>query len=151
MSEYDTQRFVDAHEYGCFLPDSDYRTALAEIRAGRKRSHWIWYIFPQLQGLGRSDLCREYGVQGLDEARELMKDEVFASHLREISQALLDLDTRDPVLVLGKIDARKVRSCMTLFALASGGERIFLDVLREFYGGAPDERTLELLGVAWPW
>ena len=151
MGDYDTRRFVEAHEHGCFLPRSDYRTALAEIRAGRKRSHWIWYIFPQVQGLGRSDLCLEYGVHGLDEAKELMKDEVFASHLREISQALLSLDTRDPVAVLGGIDAKKVRSCMTLFALASGGEQVFLDVLREFYGGKPDERTLELLGVSWPW
>ena len=151
MSEYDIRRFVRAHESGCFLPRSDYPSALAEIRAGQKRNHWIWYIFPQLQGLGRSDMCREYGVYGLGEAKALMANETFASHLREISRALVDLDGSDPVAVLGKIDARKVRSCMTLFALADEDEPVFRDVLRKYYGGIPDERTLELLGVAWPW
>ena len=97
MVEYDILRFVRAHESGCFMPCSDYQSALAEIKAGRKRNHWIWYIFPQLQGLGRSDMCREYGVHGLGEAKALMANQTFASHLREISRALLDLDGSDPV------------------------------------------------------
>ena len=143
----DLERFVLAQEDSY----AGYIQALTEMEEGRKVGHLIWYIFPQLQGLGRSDMCREYGVRGLGEAKALMANQTFASHLREISRALLDLDGSDPVAVLGKIDARKVRSCMTLFALADEDEPVIRDVLRKYYGDIPDERTLELLGVAWPW
>ena len=144
MADYDITRFAEAQ----FL---DYDLALREIRAGHKRSHWIWYIFPQLQGLGSSLMCQRYGINGLDEACDYLADQNLSSNLVEISTALLEQPCRDAVAILGPIDAKKVRSCMTLFALASGSESVFLDVLREFYGGSPDERTLELLGVSWPW
>ena len=149
MSGYDVARFVEAQGQGCGLPHSDYRSALAEIRAGHKDSHWIWYIFPQLEGLGQSDFCHTYGVRGLGEAQAYLANDVLRARLGEISRALLELETSDPVTVLGRTDARKVRSCMTLFALADGEEPVFGEVLRKFYGGCPDERTLELLGVEW--
>lgn len=149
MGGYDVVRFVEAQDQGCGLPHSDYRSALAEIRAGHKDSHWIWYIFPQLEALGRGDFCHRYGMRGLGEAQAYLANDVLRARLVEISRALLALETNDPVTVLGRIDARKVRSCMTLFALADGEEPVFREVLLKYYGGCPDERTLELLGVEW--
>lgn len=149
MSGYDVERFVEAQNQGCGLANSDYQSALAEIRAGHKDSHWIWYIFPQLEGLGRSDFCNTYGVHGLGEAQAYLANDVLRARLVEISRALLELETNDPVVVLGRTDARKVRSCMTLFALADGEEPVFREMLRKYYDGCPDGRTLELLGVEW--
>ena len=143
MAGHELDRFIEAQE-------RDYERALAEIRAGQKCTHWIWYVFPQLQGLGRSDYCHIYGIYGLEEATDYLANECLSERLVTISRALLELDTNDPVQVLGKIDARKVRSCMTLFALVEGADPVFRQVLDKFYDGAPDERTLELLGVAWP-
>ena len=97
MSEYDVTRFAVAQERGCGLPNSDYRSALAQISGGRKTSHWIWYVFPQVEGLGRSDFCHRYGVRGLEEARAYLDDGVLRSHLIEISTELLELETNDPV------------------------------------------------------
>ena len=91
---YDLQRFKDAQE-------RDYQQALAEIRAGRKRSHWIWYVFPQLQGLGRSPMCARYGIRGMGEAEAYLADETLRGRLVEISRALLELDGNDPVAVMG--------------------------------------------------
>lgn len=149
MSEHDVTRFAVAQGRGCGLPNSDYQSALAQIRSGRKTSHWIWYVFPQVEGLGRSDFCHRYGVRGLGEAQAFLDDGTLRSHLIEISSALLELEANDPVEVLGRIDARKVRSCMTLFALADEREPVFREVLCKFYGGMPDDRTLELLGMEW--
>ena len=150
MGTYDLARFRDAQDRGFGAPGSDYASALAEVRAGRKRSHWIWYVFPQVQGLGRSDFCHRYGVWGLGEASAYLADVCLRGRLVEICRALLSLDTRDAVAVFGRIDARKVRSSMTLFALADGADPVFMQVLDEFYGGQPDELTLDILGVAWP-
>jgi uncharacterized protein (DUF1810 family) len=136
---YDLQRFKDAQEW-------DYQTALTEIRSGRKLSHWIWYVFPQLQGLGRSSMCARYGIEGMGEAEAYLDDETLRARLVEISQALLELDTNDPVAVMGGIDALKLRSCMTLFSLTRNADRVFQEVLDKYYGGEPDRRTLELLG-----
>lgn len=136
---YDLQRFKDAQEW-------DYQTALAEIRSGRKLSHWIWYVFPQLRGLGRSSMCARYGIEGMGEAEAYLDDETLRARLVEISQALLELDTNDPVAVMGGIDALKLRSCMTLFSLARNADPAFQEVLDKYYGGMPDRRTLELLG-----
>lgn len=136
---YDLQRFKDAQEW-------DYEQALAEIRAGRKRSHWIWYVFPQLEGLGHSFMCARYGVRGLGEAKAYLADETLRDRLVEISQALLELGDNDPVAVMGHIDALKLRSCMTLFSLVEGADPVFQAVLDKYYGGEPDPLTLELLG-----
>ena len=135
---YDLQRFKDAQE-------QDYRQALAEIRAGRKRSHWIWYIFPQLEGLGRSAMCARYGIRGIGEAEAYLADETLRGRLVEMSRALLELNGNDPVDVMGHIDAIKLRSCMTLFSRASNADPAFQAVLDKYFGGEADPMTLELL------
>ncbi|MBR3313768.1 MAG: DUF1810 domain-containing protein [Atopobiaceae bacterium] len=135
---YNLQRFKDAQTY-------DYEQALSELRAGRKTSHWIWYIFPQLRELGRSRMARYYGIAGMGEAEAYYADELLRGRLVEISQALLALDENDPIRVLGSIDAMKVRSCMTLFSQVRGTDPVFTAVLAKYYNGKLDSRTLELL------
>ena len=132
-------RFVKAQQY-------DYDTALREIRAGRKRSHWMWYIFPQLQGLGFSSTAQFYGIRDLEEAKDYMEHPVLGARLVEISEALLPLETSDPGAVMGYPDDLKLRSCMTLFELAAPDQPVFAQVLEKYYGGHRDRRTLELLG-----
>lgn len=141
--ERDLERFVDAQE-GIGMHTSSYATALAEIRAGRKTSHWIWYVFPQLKGLGYSDYAWYYGIADAAEAAAYLAHPVLGARLRECCEALLALPKRDPHAIFGKPDDMKVKSCMTLFAAASH-DPLFLQVLDEFYGGAQDGRTLELL------
>ncbi len=135
---YDLSRFLKAQE-------RDYMTALAEIRSGRKRSHWIWYIFPQLKGLGFSSMAEYYGIDGLDEAIAYMKDPVLSARLIEISGALLTLRSSDPGSVMGYPDDLKLRSSMTLFRAAAPEEPVFSQVLDKFFGGRGDEITLRLL------
>ena len=137
---YDLQRFKDAQE-------RDYQQALAEIRAGRKRSHWIWYIFPQLDGLGHSAMCDRYGIRGIGEAEAYLADETLRARLVEISQALLELDGSDPVAVMSPIDTLKLRSCMTLFSLVPDTDPVFQAVLDKYYKGKRDRKTLEMVGV----
>lgn len=126
----------------------DYETALREIRGGRKRSHWMWYIFPQLQGLGFSPTAQYYGIRDLEQAMDYMEHPVLGPRLLEISGALLGLESSDPGAVMGWPDELKLCSCMTLFELAAPGEPVFGKVLDKFYGGRRDSRTLELLGRA---
>ena len=135
---YDLSRFLRAQK-------EDYETALAEIRAGRKRSHWIWYIFPQLKGLGFSTMADYYGIDGIGEAEAYMKDPVLAARLVEISEALLTLKSSDPGAVMGYPDDMKLRSCMTLFHAAAPEMAVFPKVLEKFFGGREDEITLRLL------
>ena len=134
---YDLSRFHTAQA-------RDYDTALSEIRSGRKRSHWIWYIFPQIQGLGYSSTAQYYALQDLDEAKAYLADPVLRERLLEISGALLDLDCSDPSSVMGYPDDLKLRSSMTLFALADPECPVFPAVLRKFYHGEMDERTIAL-------
>ena len=138
--EFDLNRFKKAQEL-------DYQTALKEVRQGRKRSHWIWYIFPQVKGLGYSGMSDYYGLDGLAEAKAYINDPVLKGRLLEISQALLDLDTCDASAVFGYPDDLKVCSCMTLFALADPKDAVFQDVLGKFYGGRADQNTLRILGL----
>lgn len=121
-----------------------YEIALAEIKAGRKRSHWIWFIFPQLRALGRSRNAFYYGIKDLDEAKEYLDDVVLRARLVEISQALLELETNDAVAVMGHIDSVKLRSCMTLFHLADPTCEIFKKVIDKYFAGQLDELTVEL-------
>lgn len=137
---YDLQRFKNAQE-------RDYESALAEIRAGRKQSHWIWYVFPQLKGLGRSHMCARYGIDGIGEAKAYLADETLRSRLVEISQALLELGGNDPVAIMGHIDALKLRSCMTLFSCVPDSDPVFNAVLDKYYDGKPDQLTLKMLGI----
>ncbi len=124
----------------------DYACALAEIRSGRKRSHWMWYIFPQLQGLGFSSTAQYYGIRDLEQAKDYMDHPVLGPRLVEISEALLTLESSNPSAVMGYPDDLKLRSCMTLFELAAPNEPVFGRVLDKFYRGRRDDRTLTLLG-----
>ena len=125
---------------------NDYPQALREMRAGEKKSHWIWYIFPQLKGLGMSGRSVKFGIENADEAREYLRHPELGADLREITSALLDLKENDPVKVMSwEIDAVKLRSCMTLFACVSEEGSVFHKVLDKFFGGEMDEATLKLL------
>lgn len=139
----DTEPF----ELGRFLAAQDraYATALEELRQGRKRSHWIWYVFPQLRGLGSSPAAGLYGLAGLDEARAYLAHPVLGARLREAIQAMLAHRALGADGVLGGLDALKFRSCLTLFALAVPDEPLFATALEAFFGGARDPLTLELL------
>ena len=139
MAETSIKRFLDAQE-------SDYNTALAEIRAGRKGSHWIWYIFPQIAGLGRNGTATYYAIKDMGEAREYLAHPVLRQRLLEISEALLELDGGDPLAVMGSPDDLKLRSSMTLFALAEPECEVFQKVLDKYYGGKMDQRTVSILG-----
>ena len=125
---------------------NDYPQALREMRAGEKKSHWIWYIFPQLKGLGMSGRSVKFGIENADEAREYLRHPELGADLREITSALLELKENDPVKVMSwEIDAVKLRSCMTLFAYVSEEGSVFHKVLDKFFGGEMDEATLKLL------
>ena len=123
----------------------DYDTALAEIRSGYKRSHWMWYIFPQLQGLGFSSTAQYYGIRDLEQAKDYMAHPVLGPRLVEISGALLSLPGSNPSAVMGYPDDLKLCSCMTLFELAAPDEPLFARVLEKYYGGRRDRMTLNLL------
>ncbi len=125
----------------------DYETALREIRDGRKRSHWMWYIFPQLQGLGFSQTAQYYGIRDLEQAKDYMEHPILGPRLVEISEALMGLATGNPAIVMGYPDDLKLCSCMTLFELAAPEQPVFAQVLDKFYGGRRDRLTLELLGL----
>jgi uncharacterized protein (DUF1810 family) len=131
-------RFLKAQE-------EDYETALSEIRSGHKRSHWIWYIFPQLKGLGFSSTSEYYGINGLSEAKAYMEDKILRTRLIEISEALLTLESSDAEDVMGYPDNLKLMSSMTLFAEAAPEEKVFQRVLDKFFGGKKDQRTLKLI------
>jgi uncharacterized protein (DUF1810 family) len=132
------QRFLDAQR-------ADYPAALAEVTAGRKRSHWIWYIFPQLRGLGFSEMAHRYGIVGAAEAAAYLAHPVLGARLLEISRALLALPGSNATAVMGSPDDLKLRSSMTLFAQVPGADAVFREVLDKFFGGAPDSKTLQLL------
>ena len=139
MADSDLSRFVTAQDAG-----GTYPRALAELRAGRKTSHWMWFVFPQLAGLGRSATARQYAVSSLDEARAYLDHPVLGERLRECARVVTE--TADPPdAVFGGIDALKLRSSMTLFARAAPAESVFADVLDRHYGGEPDDATDRLL------
>ena len=133
----DFERFVTAQA-------DVYDTALGELRAGDKRSHWMWFVFPQLAGLGSSPAAQRYAINDLDEARAYLAHPVLGPRLIEASRALLGLQGRSATQILGHPDDLKLRSSMTLFARAAADPEVFEAVLDRYYGG-PDPRTLELL------
>lgn len=124
---------------------NDFATAYAEIRSGRKRSHWIWYIFPQLKGLGYSYNAQYYGIKDAREAREYLGDEELGGNLRKITRALTALECSDITDIMGYPDDLKLRSCMTLFARIAPEEKIFKEVLDKFFKGEEDSATVALL------
>ena len=122
----------------------DFNMALSEIKNGRKQSHWIRYIFPQIVGLGRSTTSEYYAIKNLSEARMYLKNEYLHNNLLTICQALLDLETSDAEEVMGRIDAMKLKSSMTLFTLADSEEQVFKAILNKFFCGELDEKTIEI-------
>jgi len=139
--QFDLQRFVDAQ-------DPFYDTVLAELRSGAKRSHWIWFVFPQLRGLGHSPTAQHYGIASLDEARAYLMHEVLGPRLRECTRLVADIEGRSANDIFGWPDNLKVRSSMTLFARATDNDAEFRAVLDKFYNGEEDAATVELLSSA---
>ncbi|MEV5051653.1 DUF1810 domain-containing protein [Arthrobacter sp. LAR12-1-1.1] len=137
---YDLERFVTAQDSG-----GTYRQALAELKSGMKRSHWMWFVFPQLAGLGHSETARRYAISSLDEARAYIRHDVLGPRLREVAAAVASVDGRSAVQIFGSIDARKLHSSMTLFRLAAPGESVFRDVSDRYFDGVPDPATEQLL------
>lgn len=136
----DLSHFVAAQDAG-----DTYAAALAELRSGRKRSHWMWFVFPQVAGLGRSDMAQRYALSGVQEARDYLAHPVLGPRLLECTQALVDLGGADPEAVMGGIDAVKLRSSMTLFAHAAEHDEdraVFRAVLDQYFGGQEDPGTI---------
>ena len=137
MKEYNLQRFIKAQE-------NDYKVALFEIRKGRKRSHWIWYVFPQFREFAHSDIAEHYGLEDVGEAEAYLQHPILGQRIREISEALLLHKGKDVKDIFGELDAGKVRSCMTMFDYLSPND-VFGQVLDTFYGGKRGGRTLKVL------
>lgn len=135
----DLQRFIDAQE-------SDYVNALAEIKKGRKRTHWMWYIFPQILGLGFSEMSKRYAIKDLDEAEAYINHPILGQRLIEICSELLKLQSNDAHEIFGSPDDMKLRSSMTLFAALPDAYPVFKSVIDKFFNGAMDGATLRLLG-----
>ena len=138
MNETNLNRFIDAQR-------PDYQTALAEIKNGRKRSHWMWYIFPQLAGLGFSKTSRFYAIKDRQEAEAYLRHPVLGGRLVEITHALVALDDDHATRILGSPDDLKLKSCMTLFAALPGAHTVFDDALKKFFNGMRDWETVRLL------
>jgi len=131
-------RFIQAQE-------RTYSVALEEIKNGRKQSHWMWYIFPQIQGLGYTSTAQYYAIKDIEEATEYLNNKVLGSRLVEICNELLNLDSNDAYSIFGSPDCKKLKSCVTLFSQVEGANPVFLLVLEKFFDGNPDFRTLSIL------
>ena len=131
---FDLDRFVSAQA-------GVYEGVLDELRRGRKTGHWIWFIFPQVAGLGSSSMSQHYAIGSLDEARAYLAHPVLGTRLRECAGIVLEIQGRTASDIFGSLDAMKVRSCMTLFHRAAPDEPVFAQVLERFYGGVADEAT----------
>lgn len=137
-TNYNLQRFIDAQQ-------KDYAIALSEIKQGRKRSHWMWYIFPQIQGLGFSDTSKYYAIKNKDEAAAFLKHPVLGTRLINICQELLWLSGNNAGSIFGYPDDLKLKSSMTLFAALTDADPVFQAVLNKFFNGIKDDKTLQLL------
>ena len=140
----------DPYDLGRFLQAQarDYERALSEIRAGRKRSHWMWYIFPQLDGLGSSPTARRYAIKSAAEAEAYLKHPVLGPRLVECCEAVISVPGRSAYDIFGSPDDMKLRSCATLFARVSRAGSVFEALLGKYFEGAPDPRTLQLMDTA---
>jgi uncharacterized protein (DUF1810 family) len=139
---FDPQRFVDAQDLG-----GTYQAALDELRAGHKTGHWMWFVFPQIAGLGQSPTSRRFAIASLDDARAYLAHPVLGPRLVEATRALTALPATSAEAVLGVIDALKLRSSVTLFARADPGEPVFGYVIDQYFDGKPDTATERLLGA----
>jgi uncharacterized protein (DUF1810 family) len=136
----DLSRFTEAQK-------TDYETALAEIRRGRKQSHWMWYIFPQIAGLGFSSTSKLYAIKNLDEAKDYFEHPVLGKRLIEISNALLEIEGKTANQIFGSPDDLKLKSSMTLFGALNETNEVFQKVLDKYFDGAKDEKTLKLIDM----
>lgn len=139
-SNNDITRFLDAQ-------NKLYLTAFAEIKKGKKESHWMWFIFPQIKGLGKSNISKYYAIADLKEATAFLEHPVLEKHLVEISTLLLTFRTKSIEAILGELGARKLRSSMTLFSQVENANLVFQEIITTFYAGFPDPATLSLIAV----
>jgi uncharacterized protein (DUF1810 family) len=140
--EFDLDRFVTAQEQG-----GAYEAAVAELRSGRKRSHWMWFVFPQISGLGQSPISKKYAISSLAEARAFLAHEILGPRLVECARIVSALNAPSAEDIFGGIDAMKLRSSMTLFARADPTNPVFAEVLEAYFGGEPDGATDRLLAA----
>ena len=141
MTDADLIRFLDAQ-------DQIYQEVVEELARGRKETHWMWFIFPQLAGLGRSGMAQHYAIRDLDQAERYLADSILGQRLRQVVRLLIDQTGKSAFAILGSPDDLKLRSCLTLFreaASADSDRALFVKALDQFYCGEPDSRTLELL------
>ena len=136
--KYNLERFIK-------IQKEDYAMALKEIKNGRKRNHWMWYIFPQLKGLGTSAMAQYYGLENLEEAKEYYNNNYLRKNLLEITKALLSLDNTNIESILGYPDNLKLLSCMTLFEIVDKNEKTFSQILDKYYNGKRDTNTIHLI------
>mgnify|MGYP000939163107 FL=1 len=136
---FDLARFVSAQE-------QDYQKALSELKNGRKETHWIWYIFPQIDGLGVSSIAQNYSIKSLEEAKAYLSHPVLGPRLVECAEALRGVDGKTAREIMGSPDDLKLKSSMTLFELADESLAVFSQVLEKYYGGVRDEKTISLVG-----
>ena len=134
----DLSRFIKAQ-------DNMYSVALKEIKSGKKKSHWMWYIFPQIKGLGKTEISNYYAIKNLEEGISYLENPILKGRLLEISQAVLDLNTKNIEEVFGSIDSLKLKSSMTLFHQIDKEEKIFIEVLNKYFNKELDKRMIELL------
>lgn len=132
------QRFIEAQE-------ADYQIALKEIRNGKKQSHWMWYIFPQIKGLGFSETSKFYAIKDTIEAEAFLKHPILGQRLVEISKELLKFDNKDANQIFGSPDDLKLKSSMTLFSTLQGANPVFQSVLDKFFDGEKDEKTMQII------
>ena len=138
VDPFDLRRFLQAQ-------DRDYDTALSEIRSGRKQSHWMWYVFPQFEGLGFSHTSRHYSIKSISEAEAYLAHPILGPRLIECAQAALDVQSRSALEIFGSPDDIKLRSSATLFALVSPPGSVFQQILEKYFQGRRDEATLSLV------
>lgn len=137
--EKELNRFFKAQE-------NDYKIALAEIKSGRKRSHWMWYVFPQLKGLGKSETSAYYGIKDLNEAKEYLNHSILGARLKEITNELLTINESNPKIIFGSPDDKKLKSSMTLFSIVDDSNNpIFKKIIQKFFEGNLDDETLKLI------
>lgn len=149
MGEYAEKGVIKSDPLGRFLKrqEEHYELALRELTQGKKENHWVWYIFPQLRGLGRSQMAFNMGIADIEEAKAYLEHPVLGPRLIACCEAMLLHKDKTALEILGEVDAMKFRSCATLFMIASGGGPVFKQVLDQFYEGCGDEKTKSILIV----
>lgn len=140
MKTHNLEKFITAQK-------AVYQTALTELKAGKKQSHWMWYIFPQIQGLGYTEISKKYAIEDLDEATEYLQHRILGPRLILLSHILLNLEINDAHKIFGSPDDLKLKSSMTLFSQVAGGDPVFELVLQKFFNGLKDHITLRILNM----